>query len=168
MTIMNHKLILTATIGICAAAGLGMLLQMSGEETSPTAGEAVEAVSSEPQVGPMTADFPPLSMVPRSVPQPPPGAAVITYPDGSHYPTLNGVTAPIKLNWSSDRPYSPIVDTMYDGELNQLYWYVHEDGSYSTTAMLQNRRGGPPVATGIVQAELPSLPLSMMARSTDK
>ena len=168
MTIMNTKPLLTAT-GICAAAGLvGMLLQMSTEETSPTASEAVEAVSSGPQVGPMTADFPPLAMVPRSVPQPSPGAAVITYPDGSRYPTLNGVTVPIVLNWSSDRPYSPIVDTMYDGELNQLYWYVHKDGSYSTTAMLQNRRGGPPVPTGIVQAELPSLPVSMMARSTDK
>ena len=167
MTITKHKLILTATIGICAAAGLGMLLQMPGEETSPTAGDAL-TVSSEPPAGPMTANFPSLAMVSHSVPEPGPGAAVITYPDGSRYPTLNGVTGPIKLNWSSDRAYSPIVGTMYDGELNQLYWYVHADGSYSTTAMMQNRRGGPPVPTGIVQAELASLPASMMARSTDK
>ena len=167
MTITKHKLILTATIGICAAAGLGMLLQMPGEETSPTARDAV-AVSSEPLAGPMTADFSSLAMVPSSVPQPGPGAAVITYPDGSRYPTLNGVTGPIKLNWTSDRPYSPIVGTMYDGELNQLYWYVHADGSYSTTAMMQNRRGGPLVPMGIVQAELDSLPASMMTRSTGK
>jgi hypothetical protein len=167
MTRTKHKLILSATVGICAAAGLGMLLQMPGEETSPITGDAV-TVSSEPPAGPMTADFPSLMMVPRSVPEPGPGAAVIVYPDGTRYPTLNGVAAPIKLNWSSDRPYSPIVGTMYDGELNQLYWYVHADGSYSTTAMMQNRRGGAPVPTGIVQAELASLPASMMARSTDK
>lgn len=163
MTTTVNRLILTAGLGICAVAFYGFL-HLPGEEPAPAGGEAVEAEVSLPEVAPMQADLVPLAEITPAAP----GAAAITYPDGTSYPTLNGVTTPVKLIWSSDRPYSPIVGKIFDGGRNQMYWYAHEDGSFSTTAMLQNKRGGPPVPTGIVQARLEDLPASMLARPRDK
>jgi hypothetical protein len=59
-------------------------------------------------------------------------------PDGSGYvPNLNGVTQP--MEWTAGR-FTPIVginrtDTGID-------WYVHEDGSQSTTVMITTERLG--------------------------
>ena len=52
-------------------------------------------------------------------------------PDGSFVPTLNGVKNPAKIAWGST-PYSPIVRKQFDPTIT---WYVHADGTYTTTMM---------------------------------
>jgi len=54
----------------------------------------------------------------------------VTFPDGTTRPALNGVDEPARLQWPPDRPYSPVVDTVRDGEVE---WWKHGDGSWSTT-----------------------------------
>ena len=88
----------------------------------------------------------------------------IIYPDDNNFPALNGVTVPIKLIWTSDRAYSPIVGTLRDGPPQYLEWYVHADGSHSTTTMMRLRRGGPLEATGLVRAPIQPVHPSGMLR----
>ena len=150
---MNTKLTLTVVIGLIATSGLAaILLQRHGPEASPASNEAAEAVPIAPGPGPMVGSMIPL----EDAPAPPAGAGIVSYPDGSSFPALNGVDEPVKLIWTGGRPYSPIVGRMFDGPPNNLDWYVHADGSYSTTAMRQIRLGGPLVATGMVQAPVPT------------
>lgn len=52
-------------------------------------------------------------------------------PDGSFVPTLNGVLHPADIVWG-DRPWSPIVRKQIDPTVE---WYVHADGTYTTTLM---------------------------------
>lgn len=54
-------------------------------------------------------------------------------PDGSWAPALNGAKNPAPLDWPPDIPYAPIVKRVTD-PLGQD-WYVHADGSKSTTVM---------------------------------
>ncbi len=56
-------------------------------------------------------------------------------PDGSALPALNGATGLVRKQWwPGNRPWSPIKSkiTTPDG----VEWYVHEDGSRSTTRMV--------------------------------
>ena len=150
---MNIKLTLTAVIGLVASTGLAaILLQRHSPEASPTSNGAAEAVQLAPGPEPMVGSMIPLA----DVPPPAEGAGTVSYPDGSKFPALNGVIEPVKLIWTSGRPYSPIVGKMHDGPPNNLDWYVHADGSHSTTAMRQIRLGGPLVATGMLQAPVQS------------
>jgi hypothetical protein len=52
-------------------------------------------------------------------------------PDGSFVPTLNGVVHPAAIVWG-DLPYSPIVSIQKDPTVD---WYVHADGTKTTTMM---------------------------------
>lgn len=52
-------------------------------------------------------------------------------PDGSFVPTLNGVLHPANIVWG-DVPYSPIVRKQIDPTVE---WYVHADGTFTTTMM---------------------------------
>jgi hypothetical protein len=52
-------------------------------------------------------------------------------PDGSFVPTLNGVKNPAKIAWG-EQPYAPVVRIQKDPTLE---WYVHADGTYTTTIM---------------------------------
>ena len=56
-------------------------------------------------------------------------------PDGSYVPALNGAEGapPLRLFWEAGRPWSPIVGVARS-ELG-VDWYVHADGSRSTTEM---------------------------------
>jgi len=54
---------------------------------------------------------------------------MLELPDGSRVPALNGVKAPAALVWG-DAPWSPIVGTTRSEGVD---WFVHEDGTYSTT-----------------------------------
>lgn len=55
--------------------------------------------------------------------------AMLRLPDGSEVPPLNGVKEPAALVWG-DEPYSPIVGK----ELGSgIEWYVHADGTRTTT-----------------------------------
>lgn len=57
-------------------------------------------------------------------------AAHVAMPDGTWLPALNGVTGAPKSAWSAERPYAPVlrVDRLQDAD-----WYVHADGSWTTT-----------------------------------
>ncbi len=57
-------------------------------------------------------------------------AGSLTLPDGSSVPCLNGVKDTLRLKWPGGA-YSPIVSTRLDDR--NLHWYVHADGSQSTT-----------------------------------
>lgn len=101
------------------------------------AGEAVPAPAVAEAVAPAAAPLPPAT----------PPAAQVTFPDGSTLPALNGVTEPIVLQWGN-RPYSPVVAKIADEQ--GVEWYRHQDGSWSTTRMVQDRVRGIDVATGQV------------------
>jgi hypothetical protein len=55
------------------------------------------------------------------------------YPDGRELPLLNGVKRAAPIVWPPDVPYAPVTGTAFDGQGNE--WYVHVDGSRSTTIM---------------------------------
>jgi hypothetical protein len=56
-------------------------------------------------------------------------------PDGSYVPALNGAEGapPLQLFWEAGRPWSPIVGVARSDA--GVDWYVHADGSRSTTEM---------------------------------
>ena len=57
---------------------------------------------------------------------------MLELPDGSSVAPLNGVKQPAAIVWQSPQ-YSPIVGKRMD---NGVEWYVHADGSLTTTVML--------------------------------
>ena len=69
-------------------------------------------------------------------------------PSGENVPALNGVNESVKLLWPTDLPYSPIVGTQR--EVDGLEWYVHADGSRSTTQMVFRSDVGRKVAMSVV------------------
>lgn len=160
----NNSIAMTLAIALVAFTGIGALLVVQ-VDAAPISEEAPEVDAAEPAPPqPMVASFVPLADVPRPViPK-----TAITYPDGSSLPALNGVTVPIKLIWPSGRPYSPIIGKRVEGAPDFLEWYVHADGSHSTTAMMQVRRGGPKEATGMVRSPVPVAPNLLLPPAKDK
>ena len=59
------------------------------------------------------------------------------FPDGTWLPALNGATNPKPVRFR-DRPYSPVIDKRYDPKFKR-HWYVHADGSWSTTVRMDFR-----------------------------
>lgn len=90
---------------------------------------------------------------------PPKPAAVVggtvKFPDGSSMPTLNGVQGEVVITWGS-MPFTRVVGTE-DGP-HGVKWYVHENGTRSTTIMLETN--GVPAPTGLVAEPAPVLPTS--------
>ncbi len=58
---------------------------------------------------------------------------MIRYSDGTYMPALNGVRNVPALQWPSDLPFSPIVGKRVSVGKE---WYVHADGTQSTSMML--------------------------------
>jgi hypothetical protein len=59
------------------------------------------------------------------------------FPDGTYLPALNGAKNPKPVEFEG-RPYAPVVRKAYDPKY-KVYWYVHADGSYSTTRQMNFR-----------------------------
>jgi hypothetical protein len=59
----------------------------------------------------------------------PVAARKLRLPDGSETTPLNGVVAPMPMVWG-DRPYAPIRGVEHG---NGVDWWVHADGTRSTT-----------------------------------
>lgn len=94
-------------------------------------------------------------MVPKGGETPPAKAdsPLVTFPDGSTAPALNGVKESIKILWNN-RPYSPIKSTIHDRGLD---WYLHEDGSHST--VMYQTVNGELQAVGVVASPTDVLPV---------
>ena len=61
------------------------------------------------------------------------------FPDGSTRPALNGVTEVLEIPWPSDRPWSPVVEQLHH---NDVDWFRHADGSFSTTIVRKEEVSG--------------------------
>ena len=61
-------------------------------------------------------------------------ATTLLLPNGQRVPALNGVRNPPPLKWRKKTPFSPIVRKTVDDLGNE--WYLHADGSQSTTVMV--------------------------------
>ncbi|MCA8949496.1 MAG: hypothetical protein KDE27_08325 [Planctomycetes bacterium] len=97
----------------------------------PGATAAREEPSPEPPRSEPSSADPPTPEVdpPATADDRPVGEGMLLLPDGGYVAPLNGVTNPPKLIWDNPE-WSPIVRIEHNGELD---WYVHADGSYSTT-----------------------------------
>jgi len=80
---------------------------------------------------------------------PQPAAKMIRYPDGSQYPTLNGVKDPLVISWPVEIPFSPVVGQFKDEQ--GLEWYRHADGTRSTVQMMWRKDLGRMDTTGRVE-----------------
>lgn len=87
--------------------------------TAPAQPKVLEPVQAE-------APAPPPPAMPAQKP-----AGTLRYAGGQSARALNGVTQDVRLDWEG--PWSPIARTVVD---QGWEWYVHEDGSYSTTRMI--------------------------------
>lgn len=124
----------TLGLGILLIGAAFGLYQFAGQGPSeaPTPARPGESVSAPEE--PTTAIEPRAAEVPLK-------AAVeetaredrFALPDGSWAPALNGAKNPAALDWPPDIPYAPIVKRVTDPTGQD--WYVHADGSKSTTVM---------------------------------
>ena len=82
---------------------------------------------------------------------------MLVLPNGERVRALNGVRTEIRLLWPAETPYSPItgITTQTDG----VEWYVHADGSHSTTQMIYRSDLGRTTAMSMVANPRPALPL---------
>jgi hypothetical protein len=78
-------------------------------------------------------------------------------PDGSSVPALNHITMPVEFAWPQGVPYAPIVGRETD--FNGTEWYVHADGTRSTTEMKYRKDLGREDATAITKNPLPVAPI---------
>ena len=99
---------------------------------------------------------------PRKAPNTPPlsrwaptGKGRLVLPGGTAVAALNGVVEEIELLWPENRPWSPIISTELNGGLQ---WYVHADGSKSTTQMLFRSDLGRETAISLVQNPMKAAP----------
>lgn len=150
MSRLNVPLAAAALLAIAGGVGVVVLLLQSSPLAPPkSVAPPVPGAKQEPPR--------PASGVvekPAPVPVKPEPAAVVTFPDGSTAPLLNGVDQPVKLIWN-DRPYAPIKTKV----LSQgLEWYLHEDGSHSTVQWVD--MNGVRSAIGMVASPTDALPTS--------
>jgi len=126
MAIPKPIVFLIVAAAAAAAAGAWWALQ-TPPDIAPEPAPVVEPPARPaPSAAPvMTVDY---------VPEPEakvPAERRLEMPDGSFVPTLNGVVNPAAIAWGNT-PYSPIVRKQIDPTLE---WYVHADGTYTTTVM---------------------------------
>lgn len=81
---------------------------------------------------------------------------LLLLPDGSKVAPLNGVTNPPRLLWQNPE-WSPIVRQERNAGLD---WYVHADGSYSTTQWIWRQELGRLDATSFSLHPMPTVPVA--------
>lgn len=145
-----------ATAGVILAAAAVVTWRWLDGEPAPAAPPTPSA--SKPATAPPTAAAPVQADLGKKPEAPKPAAEVahVKFPDGSTWPTLNGVTTDLVMP-SGTLPFTRIVGTE-DGP-NGWKWYVHENGARSTTVMLETNgvlRATPLMAEP--KTALPTLP----------
>ncbi|MEE9127646.1 MAG: hypothetical protein V3U11_10950, partial [Planctomycetota bacterium] len=83
--------------------------------------------------------------------------AYLALPDGSRVPVLNGAYGAPAMDWPAQVPWSPIKGREIDSMGYE--WYVHEDGSKSTTRMTYHSQIGREEAMTSVYNPIKPLPL---------
>ena len=83
------------------------------------------------------------------------GSDLLRLPNGSVVASLNGVSSPPPLRWPSDRAWSPIRRRIVDRRGTE--WYEHDDGSYSTTLLVdRSDLGRREAVTHVVHPDSPA------------
>ena len=121
---------LAAAIGVAGAGAgagrdAGALPPSAGDPRTPA--PLAAAAAPAPSVVPVGAEAAP------KAPERADAAATWRMPDGSFMAPLNGAIDPAPLAWPPNVPWSPIVGR--EPGAAGLEWYVHADGSRSTTEM---------------------------------
>lgn len=156
---MARKSLLLLPLALAALAG--WYLFDSSRSTKPAAATDAARVP-----GRAEADAPDVKLRARplaaakaepKVDESPPAAGLLTLPDGSRIRALNGVKEPVALLWPPELPWSPITGTQTDPD--GLQWYVHADGSRSTTQMVWRSDLGRETAISVVANPKQALPL---------
>lgn len=127
---MRGALIAAAALAAVAAVLFRWLAPSEPARTEPPQSPAVAA---KPEPAPTPAAAPvPAAPAPEKTPAPAKEPGTMVFPDGSKLPALNGVTGEVKVDWGV-RPFTKVVG-IEDGP-GGWKWYVHENGTRSTTAM---------------------------------
>ncbi|MEM7204621.1 MAG: hypothetical protein AAF628_30465 [Planctomycetota bacterium] len=134
---MRAWLVLTAAVAVFAAAAGSAALADAREPSAPTGPSAKRARGAVP--GPASSR--------ATAPVPQPDAALrlgLRCPDGTVLPLLNGVLEAPPITRSAHLgPLPPVVGTMADA--TGCEWYVHQDGSVTTTRRRRAWVDGVPV-----------------------
>jgi hypothetical protein len=109
-------------VSALAIAGIAFAIWPESEPREPTGSPAPAPAPAVP------APVPAAAGVTGPAPAPAPKSTMLKLPDGSEVAPLNGVLVPAAMVWG-DRPWSPIVRIDH----TTIDWYVHADGSLSTT-----------------------------------
>jgi hypothetical protein len=144
-----------AALGLVAVAGIGAWCWFDREPAPVTPAAPAVVAPTEPKPSallPVQADLQPKVAEAKPAAKEP----AIRFPDGSTMPALNGVTSDVVIQWGT-RPFTKIIGTE-DGP-NGWKWYVHENGTRSTTAMID--MNGVPSPTGLVAEPTTALPTRM-------
>jgi hypothetical protein len=122
-------------VGLAVACALGLvLLWVAGkgpEAVHPPAGSTPDPPPVAPSPPVVQVDYTPPPH--RSSPDQTSRRHMFRLPDGQYVPSLNGAVDAAPMDWPADRPYSPIVGRERDAK--GFEWYVHGDGTKSTTVM---------------------------------
>lgn len=139
-------------VGLAAAASIWTLVR-----TRP---ETPASAPSVPPAPPAAAQAVAPVVAPTRTPTRP--EEMIHYPDGTYMPALNGVQRPGRLNWPPELPFSPIIGKRASSDGTE--WYVHADGTCTTTMMLWRSDLGRKDAITHVARPLPAAPVEDTSR----
>jgi hypothetical protein len=151
-----NSILLPIGVVVCAAAG-ATLWFWPADATAGSA-PAPEPVLQQPVAPAETPEMRARWTAPPTVKNPDAEAKrhMVKLPTGEYVRALNGAVDAKPLEWMRDRPYSPIIgiDRAPDGK----DWWVHADGSRSTTEMVYRSDLGRPDAVTQVAHPAPALP----------
>lgn len=149
----SRVLILLALVTAAAVAGYFAL--RSPSTSKPAEPALLRSESPSPEAAAPVARAP-LRDAPAPTRTPNVPQEMIRYPDGTYMPPLNGVKNPAVLQWPPEMPFSPIIGKQTAGGVE---WYVHADGTQTTTQMMWRSDVNREVAITHVARPIPVLPV---------
>jgi hypothetical protein len=131
---MRMRFVVPAAVAAAALGVVAFFAVRTGDDGSAAAPSASAAPAPSAVVAPAAALVSPLP-APAATASTGDDEAMWLLPDGSRIATLNGARSPRPLQeaWPRGVPWSPIVG--FERSPAGVDWYVHADGSKSTTEM---------------------------------